>query len=110
MYNFQCWAFSQIGPQIRKLRTEGFDLRICEPISFREHFRICGKNLKSTANPQNNNIAGMFLCYLQKNKFLHSDMLKTDYNWNQWIKRDYLLLLSLESECMWLWQLSLILF
>ena len=26
-----------------KLRTQGFDLRICEPISFSKHLRTCGK-------------------------------------------------------------------
>ena len=42
--------------QIRKLRTQGFGLRICGPISYRKHLRICGKKMESTANPQMNNI------------------------------------------------------
>ena len=41
------------SPQIRKLRTQGFGLRICGPISYRG-FAV--KKLKSTANPQINNI------------------------------------------------------
>ena len=32
---------------VRKFQTQGFDLRICEPISYRKHFRICGKKLKN---------------------------------------------------------------
>ena len=39
----QCWTLPQIGPQIRRLRTQGFDLRICEPIFYCKHFRICDK-------------------------------------------------------------------
>ena len=35
-----------------KLQTQGFGLQICEPISYRKHWRICGKKLKSTANQQ----------------------------------------------------------
>ena len=57
------------SPQIRKLGTQGFDLRICKPISYRKHVRICDKKLKFTANPQICNIAGMFLCHLQKSSF-----------------------------------------
>ena len=48
----QYWALPQTGPQVRKLRTQGFGLRICEPISYRDHLRICGKKLKFTANQQ----------------------------------------------------------
>ena len=31
---------------VRKLRIHGFDLRNCEPISYRKHLRICGKKSK----------------------------------------------------------------
>ena len=34
------------SPQIRKLRTQGFGLRICGPISYRKHLRICGKKIE----------------------------------------------------------------
>ena len=50
-------ANQSANPQIRKLQTQGFGLRICKPISHRKHLRICGKKLKFTANPQINNIA-----------------------------------------------------
>ena len=33
------WALQQIIPQIRKLRTQDFDLWLCEPISYRKHLR-----------------------------------------------------------------------
>ena len=39
----QCWALLQTGPQVRKLWSQGLGLRICEPISYRKHLRICGK-------------------------------------------------------------------
>ena len=32
-------ALPQTGPQVRKLRTQGLGLRICEPISYRKHLR-----------------------------------------------------------------------
>ena len=48
-----CWALLQIDPQISKLWTQDFDLRICKPISYCKHFHICDKKkLKSTANQQ----------------------------------------------------------
>ena len=34
------------SPLIRKLRTQGVDLRICKPISYRKHLRICGKKIQ----------------------------------------------------------------
>ena len=43
------------SPQIRKLRTQGFGLRICGPISYRKHLRICGKKIeiyRKSANQQ----------------------------------------------------------
>ena len=42
----QCWALSQTGPQIRKLRNQGLDLQICNQISYRKHLRICGKKIE----------------------------------------------------------------
>ena len=42
----QCWALPQTGPLIRKLRTQGLGLRICEPISYRKHLRICSKKIE----------------------------------------------------------------
>ena len=51
----QCWALPQIVPLIRKLRTQGFGLRICEPISYRKHLRIFGKKIeiyRKSANQQ----------------------------------------------------------
>ena len=63
----QCWALPQIGPQIRKLRTQGFGLRNCELISYRKHLRIYCKKIeiyrKSTTS------LGLFLLF-QKKKFL----------------------------------------
>ena len=60
---YQCWAL----PQIRKWRTQGFSLRICEPISYRKDLQICGKKIeiyrKSTTS------LGSFL-HFQKNTFL----------------------------------------
>ena len=32
--------------QIRKLRTQGLGLRICEPISYRKHLWICDKKIE----------------------------------------------------------------
>ena len=55
------------SPQIRKLRTQGLGLRICEPISYRKHLRICGTKLKSTANPQHH---WDRFCNFQKNTSL----------------------------------------
>ena len=51
----QCWALPQTGPQVRKLRTQGFGLRICGPVSYRKHLRICGKKIeiyRKSANQQ----------------------------------------------------------
>ena len=42
----QCWALPQTSPQVRKLRTQGLGLRICEPISYRKHLHICGKKIE----------------------------------------------------------------
>ena len=39
-------ANRSVSPQIRKLRTQGFGLRICGPISYRKHLRICGKKIE----------------------------------------------------------------
>ena len=43
------------NPQIRKLRTQGFGLRICEPISYRKLLRIWGRKIeiyRKSANQQ----------------------------------------------------------
>ena len=75
----QCWkavlgtsANQSASPQIRKMRTHGLGLRICEPISYRKHLRICGKKLKSTANPQINNITGIVSAISKKIRFYNS--------------------------------------
>ena len=60
------------SPQIRKVRTQGFGLRICEPISYRKVLRICGKKLKSTANPQINNITGIVSAICKKIRIYNS--------------------------------------
>ena len=66
----QCWALPQTGPQIRKVRTQGFGLRICEPISYRKFLRICGKKIeiyrKSTTS------LGSFLQFAKKIRIYNS--------------------------------------
>ena len=66
----QCWALPQTGPQIRKLRTQGLGLRICEPISYLKHLRICVKKIemyrKSTTS------LGSFLQFPKKIRFYNS--------------------------------------
>ena len=52
-YN-QRWALPQIGPQIRKLRTQVSICGFANLISYRKYLRICGEKLKFTANPQTN--------------------------------------------------------
>ena len=47
-----CWALRK---PVRKLRTQGLGLWICEPISYRKHLRICGKKIeiyRKSANQQ----------------------------------------------------------
>ena len=53
------WALPQAGLQVRKLRTQGLGLRICEPIFYRKHLQFCSKKIETTANPQINNITGI---------------------------------------------------
>ena len=48
----QRWALPQIGPQIRKLRTQVFICGFANLISYRKYLRICGEKSKFTANPQ----------------------------------------------------------
>ena len=55
---------------VRKLRTQGFDLRICEPISYRKHLRIRGKKLKSTQIRKATTSLGCFFAIYKKNTFL----------------------------------------
>ena len=50
----QRWALPQIGPQIRKLRTQVSICGFANLISYRKYLRICGEKLKFTANPQTN--------------------------------------------------------
>ena len=69
----------QIGPQIRKLRTQDFGLWI-EPIFYRKYLRICGKKLKSTANPQSNNIAGIVFLRLPK-KYVFTNQCINRFGW-----------------------------
>ena len=58
----QCWALPQTGPQVRKSANCGLKVLVC---GFANRFltaNICGfavKKLKSTANPQINNISGI---------------------------------------------------
>ena len=61
-----------LSPQNRELRTHGFDLRICEIISYRKCLRICVKKLKSTANPQSSNTAGIVSLHFAKKSFYGS--------------------------------------
>ena len=54
MWKKQRWALPQIGPHIRKLRTQ---VSICgfeNLISYRKYLRICCEKLKFTANTQSN--------------------------------------------------------
>ena len=57
--HWQCWALPQTGPQVRKSANCGLKVLVC---GFADRFltaNICGfavKKLKSTANPQINNI------------------------------------------------------
>ena len=41
------------NPLSRKLRTQGFGLRICEPISYRKHLRINGKKIEIYRKSEN---------------------------------------------------------
>ena len=50
----QRWALPQIGPQIRKLRTQVSICGFANLISYRKYLWICGEKLKFTANPQTN--------------------------------------------------------
>ena len=51
---YQKWALPQIGPQIRKLRTQVSICGFANLISYCKYLRICGEKLKSAANPQSN--------------------------------------------------------
>ena len=52
--NGQRWALPQIGPQIRKLRTQVSIFGFANLIFSRKYLRICGEKLKFTAKPQSN--------------------------------------------------------
>ena len=54
---------------VRKLRTQGFSLQICEPISYRKHLRICGKKLKSITNRKFTTLLDRFLAISKKVHF-----------------------------------------
>ena len=58
--------------QICKLRTQGLGLRICEPITYSKHFRICSKKIeiyrKLTAS------LGSFLQFPKKTKRFYAPM------------------------------------
>ena len=58
------------SPQIRKLRTQGFSLRICETISYRKHLRICGKKIEIYRKSANQQHHWDRFCNLQKNTYL----------------------------------------
>ena len=53
-FNKQRWALPQIGPQIRKLRTQVFICGFANLISYRKYLRICCEKSKFTANLQTN--------------------------------------------------------
>ena len=46
-----------------------------QPISYHKHLQICGKKLKSTTNPQGNNIAGIVSSQFQTQNFLWFNVL-----------------------------------
>ena len=61
--------------QIRKLRTYGFGLQICEPISYRKHLRICGKKIEIYRKSANQQHHWDRFCNFQKNTFLRFNAL-----------------------------------
>ena len=58
------------SPQIRKVQTQGFGLRICEPISYRKLLRICGKKIEIYRKSANQQHHCHRFCNLQKNMYL----------------------------------------
>ena len=66
------------SPQIRKLRTQGFGLRICEPISYRKHLRICGKKIKIYRKSANQQHLWDRFCNFQKNNMFLRFIVSTD--------------------------------
>ena len=62
----QCWAL----PQMHKLQTQSLGLRICEPISYRKHLRICGTKIEIYRPPANQHHHRDRFCIFQKNTFL----------------------------------------
>ena len=65
-----CWALPQTGPQVHKLRTQDLVFRICKPISYRKHFRICGKKSKIYRKSANQQHHWNHFCNFHKNTFL----------------------------------------
>ena len=63
----QSWALLQTCSQVRKLRTQGLGLRICEPISYRKQLRICGKKIEIYRKSATS--LGSFLQFLKKYVF-----------------------------------------
>ena len=78
-HQFTVLAFPQIGLQIRKLRTQGIELRICEPISYRKHLRICGK--KSWNLPQIRRLTTSLECFgtIYKKKRFYGSMYRQSW-------------------------------
>ena len=71
----QCWALLQTSPLVHKLRTEGLGLRICEPIFYRKHLRICGKKIEIYRESANQQHHWDRFCNFQKNTFLRFNVL-----------------------------------
>ena len=71
----QCWALPQTGPQVRKSANCGLKVLVC---GFANRFltaNICGfavKKLKSTANPQINNITEIVSAISKQIRFHNS--------------------------------------
>ena len=66
----QCWALPQTGQLIRKLRTQGFGLQICEPISYRKHLRLRGKKIEIySKSAKSTTLFGSFLQFPKKYVF-----------------------------------------
>ena len=58
-----------LSKSLRKLQTQGLVLRICEPISYRKHLRICGKNSSLSQICKATTLLGSLLCNFQKSMF-----------------------------------------
>ena len=87
MVNSKWWWYDPVlgtsanrsaSPEIRKLRTQGFGLRICEPISYRKHLWICGKKIKIYRKSANQQHLWDRFCNFQKNNMFLRFNVSTD--------------------------------